>query len=164
MENFLHISVSPHIHGKKSTRGFMLDVILALLPATIAGAVIFGAEALLVVAVCIATCLASFIGTLAMAFMANMPFALSAGMGLNAYLAYTVVLGQGISWQMALFAVFIEGLLFILMTVTNIREAIVNAIPVNLRYAIGGGIGFPVIIDVMKNKKLSKLNIHFPDG
>jgi AGZA family xanthine/uracil permease-like MFS transporter len=61
-------------------------------------------------AVLIATCLASFIGTACMSFMANMPFALSAGMGLNAYLAYTVVLGMGVSWQVALFAVFIEGI------------------------------------------------------
>ena len=75
-------------------------------------------------AVLIATCLASFIGTVCMAFMANMPFALSAGMGLNAYLAYTVVLGQGISWQIALFAVFIEGIIFIIMSLTNVREAI----------------------------------------
>ena len=67
-------------------------------------------------AVLIATCLASFIGTIFMGLYANLPFALSAGMGLNAYLAYTVVLGQGISWQIALFAVFVEGLIFILLS------------------------------------------------
>ena len=63
-------------------------------------------------AVLLATCIASFLGTALMALLANYPFALSAGMGLNAYLAYTVVLGQGISWQIALFAVFVEGLIF----------------------------------------------------
>ena len=92
-------------------------------------------------AVLLATCLASFIGTVCMALMANMPFALSAGMGLNAYLAYTVVLGQGLSWQVALFAVFVEGIIFIIMSLTNVREAIVNAIPMSLRNAIGAGIG-----------------------
>ena len=65
-------------------------------------------------AVLLATCIASFIGTLCMAFMANLPFALSAGMGLNAFLAYTVVLGMGISWQVALLAVFAEGIIFII--------------------------------------------------
>lgn len=66
-------------------------------------------------AVLIATCIASFIGTLCMAFMANLPFALSAGMGLNAYMAYTVVQGMELSWQIALFAVFVEGIVFIIM-------------------------------------------------
>ena len=74
-------------------------------------------------AVLLATALASFIGTTIMALYANLPFALSAGMGLNAYLAYTVVLGQGISWQTALFAVFIEGLIFILLSATNVHRA-----------------------------------------
>lgn len=80
-------------------------------------------------AVLIATCLASFLGSALMALMANMPFALSAGMGLNAYLAYTVVLGMGVSWQLALFAVFVEGIVFIVLSLTNVREAIFNAIP-----------------------------------
>ena len=71
-------------------------------------------------AVLIATCLASFIGTVCMALMANMPFALSAGMGLNAYMAYTVVQGQGVSWQLALFAVFVEGIIFIVLSLTNV--------------------------------------------
>ena len=100
-------------------------------------------------AVLIATCLASFIGTVCMAFMANMPFALSAGMGLNAYLAYTVVLGQGISWQTALFAVFIEGIIFIIMSLTNVREAIFNAIPLTLKQGVSVGIGlFIAFIDL----------------
>ena len=92
-------------------------------------------------AVLLATCLASFIGTACMAIMANMPFALSAGMGLNAFLAYTVVIGFGYSWQIALFAVFIEGLIFIVLSLTNVREAIFNAIPLSLKHAVSVGIG-----------------------
>lgn len=79
--------------------------------------------------VLIATALASFVGTLLMAFLANYPFALAPGMGLNAYFAYTVVIGMGYTWQFALFAVFIEGILFIILSLTNVREAIFNAIP-----------------------------------
>ena len=92
-------------------------------------------------AVLLATAIASFIGTACMALLANLPFALSAGMGLNAYLAYTVVLGYGYSWQIALLAVFVEGLIFIAMSLTNIREAIFNAIPLSLKHAVSVGIG-----------------------
>ena len=105
-------------------------------------------------AVLIATCLASFIGTLCMAFMANMPFALSAGMGLNAYLAYTVVLGQGISWQVALFAVFVEGLIFIVLSLTNVREAIFNAIPLTLKKGVSVGIGLFIAFIGLQNAGL----------
>ena len=105
-------------------------------------------------AVLIATCLASFIGTVCMAFMANMPFALSAGMGLNAYLAYTVVLGQGISWQIALFAVFIEGIIFIIMSLTNVREAIFNAIPLTLKQGVSVGIGLFIAFIGLQNAGL----------
>ena len=87
-------------------------------------------------AVLLATCLASFIGTACMALMANLPFALSAGMGLNAFLAYTVVIGFGYSWQVALLAVFIEGIIFIVLSLTNVREAIFNAIPLNLNVEV----------------------------
>ena len=92
-------------------------------------------------AVFTATALAAIVGCVVMAVWGKLPFGLAPGMGLNAFFVYTVCMGMGYSWQFALTAVFIEGLLFILMTVTNIREAIVNAIPVNMRYAIGGGIG-----------------------
>ncbi len=105
-------------------------------------------------AVLLATCLASFIGTLCMAFMANMPFALSAGMGLNAYLAYTVVLGQGISWQIALFAVFVEGIVFIIMSLTNVREAIFNAIPLTLKQGVSVGIGLFIAFIGLQNAGL----------
>jgi len=106
-------------------------------------------------AVLIATCLASFIGTLCMAFFANMPFALSAGMGLNAYLAYTVVIGMGISWQVALFAVFVEGIIFIIMSLTNVREAIFNAIPLTLKQGVSVGIGLFIAFIGLQNAGLS---------
>jgi AGZA family xanthine/uracil permease-like MFS transporter len=105
-------------------------------------------------AVLLATCLASFIGTVCMALMANMPFALSAGMGLNAYLAYTVVLGQGISWQIALFAVFVEGIVFIIMSLTNVREAIFNAIPLTLKRGVSVGIGIFIAFIGLQNAGL----------
>lgn len=92
-------------------------------------------------AVLLATAIASFIATVCMAFTANMPFALSAGMGLNAYFAYTVVIGMGYSWQIALLAVFAEGLIFIILSLTNIREAIFNAIPMPLKRGVPVGIG-----------------------
>ena len=88
-----------------------------------------------------ATVLVSVIATLVMAFWAKLPFGLAPGMGLNAFFAFTVCQIMGYSWQFALTAVFIEGLLFVLLTVTNLREAIVNAIPTSLRNAIGAGIG-----------------------
>ena len=87
------------------------------------------------------TALSSFIGTACMALMANLPFALSAGMGLNAFLAYTVVLGMGYTWQVALLAVFVEGLIFVVLSLTNVREAIFNAIPLTLKRGVSVGIG-----------------------
>ena len=92
-------------------------------------------------AVFTATALAAIIGCLAMAFWGKLPFGLAPGMGLNAFFVYSVCLGMGYSWQFALTAVLIEGLIFIVLTVTNVREAIVNAIPLSLRNAIGAGIG-----------------------
>jgi len=92
-------------------------------------------------AVFVATCLAAAIGTLLMGFMANLPFAMAPGMGLNAYFTYTVVMTMGYTWEQALAAVFISGILFIIMTVTKLRQGIVNAIPESLKHAIGGGIG-----------------------
>ena len=92
-------------------------------------------------AVFTSTALAAIIGCLAMAFIGKLPFGLAPGMGLNAFFVYSVCLGMGYSWQFALTAVLIEGIIFIIMTVTNIREAIVHAIPASLRNAIGAGIG-----------------------
>lgn len=105
-------------------------------------------------AVMLATCLASFIGTLCMALMANLPFALSAGMGLNAYMAYTVVLGMGYPWQVALLAVFIEGVVFIVLSVTPVREAIFNSIPLELKRAVSVGIGLFICFIGLQNAKL----------
>lgn len=92
-------------------------------------------------AVLIATCLASFIGTLAMALLANYPFALAPGMGLNAYFAFTVCGTMGYSWKVALVAVFAEGIIFIVLSLTNVREAVFNAIPLSLKKGVGAGIG-----------------------
>lgn len=92
-------------------------------------------------AVFTSTALAAIIGCLAMAFVGKLPFGLAPGMGLNAFFVYSVCLGMGYSWQFALTAVLIEGLIFIVLTLTNVREAIVNAIPQSLKDAIGAGIG-----------------------
>ncbi len=102
-------------------------------------------------AVFTATALSSAIATLVMAFMANLPFALAPGMGLNAFLAYTVVLGMGYSWQFALTAVFFEGIIFIILTIFNIREAIVNSIPKNIKNAISVGIGLFIAFIGLQN-------------
>lgn len=105
-------------------------------------------------AVLIATCLASFIGTACMAFMANLPFALSAGMGLNAFMAYTVCANYGYSWHVALLAVFIEGIIFIVLSLTNVREAIFNAIPLTLKKAVSVGIGLFIAFIGLQNAGL----------
>ncbi|RKD29041.1 NCS2 family permease [Thermohalobacter berrensis] len=100
-----------------------------------------GFEDPIVGAVFVATCIAAAIGTFIMGFFANLPFALAPGMGLNAFFTYGVVLGLGYTWQEALAAVFISGILFIILTATGLREAIVDALPDSLKRAIGGGIG-----------------------
>ena len=89
----------------------------------------------------IATCFASVVGTLLMAFMANYPFALAPGMGLNAYFAYTVCLTMGYDWKIALAAVAVEGIIFIILSLTNVREAIFNAVPSTLKKGVSAGIG-----------------------
>lgn len=105
-------------------------------------------------AVLIATALASFVGTMLMALLANYPFALAPGMGLNAYFAYTVVLQMGYSWQIALLAVFVEGLIFIVLSLTNVREAIFNAIPLTLKSAVSVGIGLFIAFIGLQDAKL----------
>lgn len=109
-------------------------------------------------AVLLATCLASFVGTMCMALMANLPFALSAGMGLNAFFTYTVVLGFGYSWQVALLAVFIEGIIFIILSLTKVREAIFNSIPFSLKHAVSVGIGLFIAFIGLQNAKLTVAN------
>ena len=105
-------------------------------------------------AVLIATSLASFVGTALMALLANYPFALAPGMGLNAYFAYTVVLTMGYSWQLALMAVFVEGIIFIVLSLTSVREGIFNAIPMTLKSAVSVGIGLFVAFVGLQNAKL----------
>ena len=105
-------------------------------------------------AVFTATAVASFIGTLCMALFANYPFALAPGMGLNAYFAYTVVLGMGYSWQVALTAVLAEGLVFIALSFFNVREAIFDAIPFNLKKAVSVGIGLFIAFIGLQNAKI----------
>ena len=106
-------------------------------------------------AVLIATCLAAFIGTACMAFMANLPFAMAAGMGLNAFLAYTIVGLYGYPWQVALLAVFIEGLIFIVLSLTKVREAIFNSIPLSLKRAVSVGIGLFIAFIGLQNAGLT---------
>ena len=105
-------------------------------------------------AVFTATALASLVATLLMAAFANYPFVLAPGMGLNAYFAYTVVLQMGYTWQMALAAVFVEGLIFIALSLTNVREAIFNAIPINLKHAVSAGIGLFIAFIGLQNAKI----------
>ena len=92
------------------------------------------------------TCLAAAIACFIMGVIANLPFALASGMGLNAYFAFTVVLGMGVSWEVALTAVFVEGIIFIILSLFKVREAVVNAIPVNMKLAVSGGIGLFIAI------------------
>ena len=98
-----------------------------------------------------ATALSAFVATLVMALVARLPFALAPGMGLNAFFAFTVVLGMGHSWQFALTAVFLEGIIFILLTAFNIRELIVNAIPLPLKHAVSAGIGLFIAFIGLQN-------------
>ena len=112
---------------------------------------ILGATGMDTGAIFTATALASAIGSFCMALFANLPFVLSAGMGLNAYFAYTVFLGMGYSWEVALTAVFVEGIIFIILSLTNVREAIFNAIPASLKVAVSVGIGLFITFIGLQN-------------
>lgn len=105
-------------------------------------------------AILMATALAAFVGTILMALLANYPFALAPGLGLNAYFAYTVCGAMGYSWQFALFAVFVEGIIFVILSVTRVREAIFNAIPLQLKKGISVGIGLFVAFIGFQNAKI----------
>ena len=105
-------------------------------------------------AVFTATALSSFVATCLMAILSNYPFVLAPGMGLNAYFAYTVVIGMGYSWQQALVAVFAEGIIFILLSLTNVREAIFNSIPINLKHGVSVGIGLFIAFIGLQNAKI----------
>lgn len=115
---------------------------------------VLGASGMDTGAVFTATCLASAIGTILMALLSNYPFALAPGMGLNAYFAYTVVLNYGYTWQAALAAVFVEGLVFIILSITNVREAIFNSIPACLKYGVSCGIGLFITFIGLVNANL----------
>ena len=152
MEKFFHLKES-HTDVKTEvmagiTTFMTMAYILAVNPNILSAA---GMDAK---AVLIATSLAAFVGTMLMAFLANYPFALAPGMGLNAYFAYTVVLSMGYSWQMALLAVFVEGIVFIVLSLTSVREAIFNAIPLTLKSAVSVGIGLFVAFVGLQNAKL----------
>jgi AGZA family xanthine/uracil permease-like MFS transporter len=105
-------------------------------------------------AVFVATCLASALGSILMGVIANYPIALAPGMGLNAYFTFVVCLGMGVPWQKALGAVFISGVIFLLLTVTKVREMIINSIPSSLKYAVSAGIGILIAFIGMKNAGL----------
>ena len=105
-----------------------------------------------------ATALAAAIATLLLAWMAKLPFAQAPGMGLNAFFAFTLVQGMGYSWETALAAMFVEGLIFILITLLNVREIILNSIPVNLRHAISAGIGMFIAFIGLKNAGIIESN------
>ncbi len=112
-------------------------------------------------AVFTATALSAFIATLVMALYAKLPFALAPGMGLNAFFAYSVCIGLGKSWQFALTAVFLEGIIFIVLTFLNVREAIINSIPMNLKKAISVGIGLFIALIGLSN---AGIIVHEPDS
>ena len=105
-------------------------------------------------AIITATAVASAIACFCMAAFSNKPFALSAGLGLNAYFAYTVCIGMGYTWQVALTAVFVEGIIFVVLSLTNVREAIFNAIPSTLKVAVSVGIGFFITFIGVQNAGL----------
>ena len=115
-------------------------------------------------AVFTATALAAIIATLVMAFYAKKPFALAPGMGLNAFFVYTVCLSMGHSWQFALTAVFIEGVIFVILTLTKVRQWILNSIPLSMKNAIGAGIGLVIAFIGLQNagiiadRKSTRLN------
>ena len=105
-----------------------------------------------------ATAISAIIGTLVMALWARLPFALAPGMGLNAFFAYGVVLGMGYSWQMALTAILLEGIIFLILTAFNIREAIVNSIPLSLKKAVSCGIGLFIAFIGLQNSGIVVAN------
>ena len=152
MENFFKLSA----HGTTVRTELMAGLTTFMTMAYILAVnpLILSAAGMDAGAVFTATALISGLATLCMAFLANMPLVLSAGMGLNAYFAYTVVIGMGYSWQQALAAVFIEGIIFIVLSITNVREAIFNAIPMSLKIAVTVGIGLFICFIGLQNSHI----------
>src|ERR1700742_868858 len=118
-----------------------LTTFLTMAYIVVVNPLILGAAGLPVAGVAVATCLCAGIGSILMGLLANYPLALAPGMGLNAYFTYTVVLKMGVSWQVALGAVFISGVIFLLLTIGGVRQRLVGAIPYQLHSAVAGGIG-----------------------
>ena len=105
-----------------------------------------------------ATAISSFIATVLMALLANLQFALSAGMGINAFFTYSVVLGFGASWEFALTAVFVEGIIFIILSLTNVRETIFNSIPMSIKNGVSVGIGLFILVIALINANILQLS------
>ena len=139
MENFFKLTERGTDVKTEVTAGLTTFMTMAYILAV--NPIVLGASGMNIGAVFTATAIASAFATFCMAFLANMPLVLSASMGLNAYFAYTVVIGMGYTWQQALAAVFVEGVIFIFLSLVNIREAIFNAIPMSLKIAVSVGIG-----------------------
>ncbi|TES53173.1 NCS2 family permease [Halalkalibacterium halodurans] len=136
-------------YGRESIAG--LTTFLSMAYILFVNPLILGDAGMDVQAVFMATALAAAIGTLIMGILAKYPIALAPGMGLNAFFAYSVVIGMGIDWQLALFGVFVSGIIFILITVFKIREVIINAIPAELKNAAAAGIGLFIAFIGLKN-------------
>ncbi len=140
VEKLFHLKKHGTTVGTEAVAGLTTFMTMAYI--LVVNPMVLGDAGMPSTAVFTATAVSAFVGTLLMAFLANYPFALASGMGLNAYFAYSVVLSMGKSWQFALTAVFLEGIVFIFLSLFNIREAIFNAIPHNLKKAVAVGIGF----------------------
>jgi adenine/guanine/hypoxanthine permease len=141
MEKFFHLKAHGTTVRREIFAGLTTFLTMAYILAVNPGMLGIIGNGMTPGAVFTATAIASAIATIVMAFTANLPVALAPGMGLNAFFAFTVVLGMGYSWQMALTAVFLEGIVFVILSLFNVREAIINAIPMNLKRAVAVGIG-----------------------
>jgi len=141
MEKFFHLKAHGTTVSKEIFAGLTTFLTMAYILAVNPGMLGVIGNGMTPGAVFTATAIASAIATIVMALTANLPVALAPGMGLNAFFAFTVVMGMGYSWQMALTAVFLEGIVFVILSLFNVREAIINAIPINLKRAVAVGIG-----------------------
>ena len=149
MENFFKLKERGTTVGKEVIAGITTFLAMAYILAVNPG--ILSASGMDFGSVFTATAIASAIATLVMAFAANLPVALAPGMGLNAFFTYTVVLGMGCSWQFALTAVLLEGILFIILSLVGVREAIIKSIPASLRKAVAVGIGLFITLIGLAN-------------
>lgn len=152
LDRLFHLSQRKTSVKTEALAGFTTFITMAYILAVNPN--ILGAAGMDPGAVFTATCLSSLIATVCMALFSNYPFVLAPGMGLNAYFAYSVVIGMGYSWQTALAAVFVEGIIFIVLTLTPVREGIFNSIPMCLKHAITAGIGLFIAFIGLQNAKL----------